>query len=174
MNYLKNILFISTLSFLLVSFSQCSSSKKTSKHTTNKMEKNPSFTLKNAYYQHWTAGIEGGGSGITVVFTVEKNPENVTFNQIYFKGMLQEITVNNNLYSANFKTSFNQRKDVIMSSEKNAEYGNSLPKKEIDFPFTIAKTDAVLVYTEATTKKYYTIKNIAKKAMQQFPSAPRP
>ena len=62
----------------MISFSQCSTAKK--------FQKTSPFEIGDVYYQHWVAGIQGGGSGINLFIPLVSNPNNIVLDSIYFKG----------------------------------------------------------------------------------------
>ena len=130
-----------------------------------------SFVLNESYYKHWVAGVKGGGSGITLFFSIKNNNKNVEFDSAYFRGMQTKLDFKKTGYAANFKTKANQKEDVIMSNDKNAEFGNQLPSKA-DFPFQLKDNECVISYIEDNTTKYFKIENIIEKPRDQYPSAP--
>ena len=107
----------------MTSFSQCSSAQKLQKETPIK--------FGTSYYQHWVAGIQGGGSGINLFIETEGIlKENIQLDSVYFRGMVAKFEVKPNyptLYIGRFSLKANQKRDIIMSNKPKAEYGNKLP-----------------------------------------------
>ena len=165
-----------TLSVIvLTSFTQCSSSKNTSDLNKNpesiELEDRASFILDTVYIQSWMAGVRGGGSGIHMYITLESNKNNVMLDSVYFRGLQAKVELSKISYIASFKTSANQKDDIIMSNNKNDEYGN-LPPEEQNFPFQLKENECVLSYIENNTTKYLLVKNVQEKPQLEYPSAP--
>jgi len=158
--------------FVFASFSQCSSTKQASQKTMYKTQEKSSFTLDKTYYQHWIAGVKGGGSGIHMYISVLTNKNNVVFDSVYFRGMQSKLELGKMGYIASFKTEANQKADIIMSNEKNAEYANQIPNQEVRFPFELNEKECIISYIEDNTTKYFKIQNLLEKARQEYPSAP--
>ncbi|WP_452227196.1 hypothetical protein [Lacinutrix cladophorae] len=170
----------STLSLLMLllftSFSNCSSAKQTNNNESSKIamqdfQNNPSFTLGETYFKHWVSGVKGGGAGVTLLIPIEKNVKNTVFDSAYFRGMKTKLEAVKSGYVANFKTTANQKKDIIMSTKKNAEYGNQIPNKA-NFPFQLKDDECVIRFKEDNTIKYYKIEKIVEKPRDEYPSAP--
>lgn len=172
----KSVTVIALLFVMLTSFTQCTSSKKISDVNDNqeayKLEENASFTLGETYFQSWVAGVKGGGSGIHMYINVLTNTNNVVLDSVYFKGLTAKVEISKMGHIASFKTKANQKEDIVMSNNNNAEYGNQIPIKQ-SFPFELKNNEAVISYTENATLKYLLIKNIKEKSRIEYPSAPQ-
>ncbi|AUC82913.1 hypothetical protein CW733_12585 [Lacinutrix sp. Bg11-31] len=175
MKLYKTLVLLMLSVVVLTSFTQCSSSKKTSNLKNNKqtlkLEDKGSFTLENIYFQSWIAGVRGGGSGIHMYITVKSNKNNVAFDSVYFKGLKSKIEISKMGYIASFKTEANQKDDIIMSNNKNAEFGNETQKKQ-DFPFELNDNECIISYIENNTTKYLLVENLQEKKRLEYPSAP--
>ena len=162
-----------SLSALTLSFSQCTSAKKTLEIAkTIEVSKE---SASEVYYQNWVAGVRGGGSGtnLFVSKTIVKNKELIT---AYFKGKSADfdpIHENSNVFIARFKGVANQRHDLNMEAQAINEYGNKAPLKKDSIPFNLAINDAVVSYLDKNVLKYIKFKNVTQKEMLAFPSAPR-
>ena len=151
-NYMQFIKYLSVSILSSVFFIQCSSAQK--------LQKEASFKTDKAYYQHWVAGIKGGGSGINVFIPVTSELKNLKLDSLYFRGNkvgLETKANNPNLYIGRILTEGNQRDDYKQTKDK--------------MPFDLSENEAVISYIEAGTTKYFKIENILKKEAQQFPSA---
>ena len=152
----------------MTSFSQCSSAQK--------LQKEAPVKFGNAYYQHWVAGVQGGGSGIILFIPTENSSlKNIQLDSVYFKGKASKLEFkpnNPSLFIGRFSTKGNQRKDVIMSNKPYAEYGNEVPKEMTKIPFELKENECVVSYKEGDKTKYFKIENIVKKQPQYYPSAP--
>ena len=167
MQSLKTTFFTLVMCFILVGFSQCSSSKNSSEIV---LEDSNPITFEKPYFQSWVAGIQGGGSGINLYLP----SQNTTFklDSAYFRSMTSKVQVINAGYVSHFKTALNQKEDIIMSGEENAEYGNQLPANKNIFPFQLKENECVISYTKDNSTKYFKIINLFEIPMQQYPSTP--
>ncbi len=153
---------------IMISFSQCSSAQKLQKETPIK--------LQTTYYQHWVAGIKGGGSGINIFILTENSElKNIQLDSVYFRGKASKLEVkpnNPNLFIGRFLLTPKQKRDVIMSNKPKAEYGNELLKLKEKIPFELKENECVVSYKEESKIKYFKIKNVVEKQPQYYPSAP--
>ena len=156
------------LVLVITSFSQCSSAQK--------LQKEAPVVFGSTYYQHWVAGVQGGGSGINLFIPTEGiSKETIELDSVYFRGKASKLEFKPNnptLFIGRFATSGNQRKDVIMSNKPGAEYGNEVPKKTTEIPFELKENECVVSYKEGDKTKYFKIENLVKKQPMHFPSAP--
>lgn len=173
MKLFKTLAFLTLSAIMLTSFTQCKSSKDTRNSLNNeeelKLEHKAPFILNNIYIQSWVAGVRGGGSGIHMYITVENNKSNVVLDSAYFRGLISNIEVSKMGYIASFKTAANQKDDIIMSNNKNAEFGNKKPKQ--DFPFELKDNECVISYIENDVTKYLLVENLTEKPRLEYPSA---
>lgn len=165
---MKLITNVFLIALVMISFSQCSSAQKLEKETT--------FSIGSAYFQSWVAGVEGGGSGINIFISIEDLSQNIIeLDSVYFRGEASKFETKPNnpyLFIGRFSTPFNQKRDLIMSNEPNAEYGNEAPKPIIKIPFDLKDDECVISYKEGNKTKYFKIENIVEKRPEQYPSAP--
>jgi len=173
MKLLQKIGFSVFAFMLTLSFSQCTSTKKTMKiGRTIELTKESNTEV---YYQSWVAGVKGGGSGINL-FVSKSVVENRQLITAYFKGKVVDfdhVEEGENMYIARFKGEANQVNDINMEAEGINEYGNKAPAEKKDFPFKLAFNEAVVSYLENNTLKYLKLINIHKKELLAYPSAPR-
>ena len=167
MRLLKTTIFALVMCIILTSLSQCSSSKNASEIT---LEKTNPFTFEKPYFQSWVAGIQGGGSGINLYLPIQNTT--LKLDSAYFRNMTSKVQIINTGYVSRFKTALNQKEDIIMSSEENAEYGNQFPQNKNPFPFQLKENECVISYTEDDKTKYFKITNLFEMPIQQYPSAP--
>jgi hypothetical protein len=163
-------IFKTTLSFLLMllvmaSFSQCSSAKRI-------QEKAP-LELGQVYCQNWIAGIEGGGAGLNIYIPTVNS--SVELDSVYFRGKAAKLEIkslNQTIYIGRFISDLNKKKDIVMSSEPNAEYGNEIPKIPQKIPFELKDNQCVISYNDGKTTKYFMVDNVVEKDLIPYPSAP--
>lgn len=144
---------------------QCSSSKNASEYN---LEKTNPIQFEEPYFQSWIAGIQGGGSGINLY--LPSNDTTLKLDSVYFRGMISKVKIINTGYISHFKTNLNQRDDIIMSDEENAEYGNQLPSKDERLPFQLKDNECVISYTEDDITKYFKVINLIEVPIALYPS----
>lgn len=165
MKLLRSILFLTFMFFIMATFSQCG--------VTYKLETKAPLTIGDVYYQHWVAGTQGGGSGINIFIPIISNPKNIMLDSVYFQGKQAKLEyINNNIFIGRFDSAINQKKDIIMSSEPHAEYGNTVPKIPKKPRFQLLEDECVVSYKIANKVKYFKIEKINKKEVLEFMSAP--
>ena len=165
MKLLKSILFLTFMLFIMATFSQCG--------VTKKLETNAPLTLGDVYYQHWVAGVRGGGSGINIFIPIVSNPENIMLDSVYFQGKKAKLEYRNNeVFIGRFQSEINQKSDIVMSSDPYAEYGNKVPEIPKKLPFKLLEDECVVSYKLANKVKYFKIEKINKKDVSEFMSTP--
>jgi hypothetical protein len=167
MKALKYIISIALLSFVILGFSQCS--------TTKELQEKAPTTIGKVYVQKWVAGIEEGGSGLYIFIPV--SDASITLDSVYFRGRATKLSVkyqNKNMYVGNFINPSKQKHDIIMSGDPKAEYGNKSPilEKQKPIPFELKDDECVISYIEGKKTKYFKIGNIVEKQLIPYPSAP--
>ena len=147
------------------SFSQCSSSKS--------LDKKAVVEIENAYCQAWTAGVEGGGSGMNLFLPVTDT--SVELDSVYFRGRAAKLEWKKEVkqYVGRFKTEVNPKKDIVMHEDSRQEYGNELPKIESKIPFELKEDECVISYKKRDRTRYFKIGNIIEKQGIAYPSAPK-
>ena len=134
---------------IIITFIGCSGVK-----NSYKLEKESALNFKEAYYQEWVAGVEGGGSGITIV--LEPSPE-TKLKGIYFKETYTELkTKKANNYVGHIKGEYNWLE------------GDKVVKEKVDTPFTLIKNEAVISFMHKGKLKYIKIE-LPKKPMKELP-----
>ena len=157
---------VTLLLFVMLGFSQCSSTKK--------LQAEAPLTIGKVYYQVWIAGIEGGGSGLNI-FIPAKNTS-IVLDSVYFRGKaakLETKPIDKSLYIGRFISQSNKRQDIIMSSDAKAEYGNKPPIIYKQIPFELKDDECVISYIEGNKAKYFKIVNVVEKASKHYPMAPK-
>ena len=148
MKALKNIITFLLMSFMIVSFYNCSSTKM--------LQNESPFEIGEVYYSE-------SNSEIQVYISVKSNPNNIILDSIYFQGKKSKLELENaSLAVGHFKTESIQRQDIIMSNEPYAEYGNKVPKLPEKFPFELKENECVVSYKETGIIKYFKIENMIK------------
>ena len=158
-------LFLSVIAIVSLSFSQCAS--------THKLQETLPITIGQIYYQNWTSGIKGGGSGINLYIPIENKPVNMVLDSVYFKnkrGKLEQLS--DSLYIARFTNNAIIKTDIIMSNDPYAEYGNTPPLRQQETPFELDDNECVLVYLEGDKYNYFKWSGIIKKEPVFYPSVP--
>jgi hypothetical protein len=165
---MKIITNIILFSIVLTGFTNCSSAQK--------LEKRTSFNIGEVYFQSWVAGIKGGGSGTNIFIPIEDNlTKTVQLDSVYFRGKASKLEfkpTNPSLFIGRFLSSSNLNKELIMSDEPNAEYGNKLPDPKISIPFELKPNECVISYIKEGKTLFYKIENIIERKSIPYPSAP--
>ena len=148
----------------MASFSQCSSSKQ--------LDQKAPVVFGEVYCQKWVAGVQGGGSGMNIMIPVDSFT--IPLDSVYFrnKGAKLEKDEQSKMYIGRFKNAQSNPKDIVMSSDPNAEYGNELPDISKGIPFELKENECVVSYEVDNTIKYFKIENVVEKEMIPYPTAP--
>jgi len=163
---MKYVLFYKLIFVLLiVSLTQCSTSKGRMQIGQVELEEKPSFVIGDVFFQKWIAGVQGGGSGYHLYMMVKENKRNVVFDSAYFRGVKAKLIISKMGYIATFNSALNQKQDIIMSANSLDEYGNI-------FPNGLQTNECVISYYERDKIKYSKIENIKEKEAINYPSAP--
>lgn len=161
MKAFKNIVSLLLMVFIILTFSQCAS--------TQKIQNTAPVKFGDVYYQEWISGVEGEGSGFNIFIPVISNVNNIKLDSVYFKGKQTKLeSRNGTLFIGRFITEANQKHDIIMSSDRLAEYGNKVPKLPKKSPFDLKNTECVVSYQQANKIKYFKIETISKKETKPF------
>ncbi|WP_440120304.1 hypothetical protein [Tenacibaculum sp. Ill] len=142
---------------LALSFTKCASVK---------MENNHPFKIESASYSHVTGGVKGSynSTNLIINFTAEKP---VNFQKVYFQNKITEAVVeqhNDKQYiAARYKTSSNDRKDIILHADPKKEFGNTPNVSEEKFPFELKENEAMISYIKGEETYYVKVENIVKK-----------
>jgi len=135
-----------------------------------KLEDNPPFTISEATYQDWVAGVQGAGSGTNVTIMVASMEPGVNIKQLYFHQDIvpvQAIAGKDNMYTASLKTDLNQGGDTEMNIDPKQEAKNTPPTK---IPFELGENEAVVSYEYQGETAYYKVENMVRKPMMALPS----
>ena len=133
------------------------------------LENNAPFTVTKSHFQKWVAGVQGGGSGVTVYFTIIDIEQDVDLQEVYFGNQQTKLTKKPNassLFIGSFKDE--ARQDMIMDGESLSESQNSPPKK---IPFQLAANEAIIKYIQNDKEKYFKVENMEEKPLIAYPSA---
>ena len=151
--------------FISTSFINCSTVK------TNTFTDAAPFIITTPYYNSWIAGIKGGGSGINVFLPVS-DTRNIDIDSIHFRGEKAIVEKKESLIIGRFKTTLNQSRDLIMSSNPKDEFQNKLIYKFDLSPFVLADNECVVSYRLQNKRHYYKISDLKKAPHIAYPSAP--
>ncbi|AVI50648.1 hypothetical protein C5O00_05475 [Pukyongia salina] len=156
--------FISPVIFMAL-FANCGGSK--SGNTDVKLEQDPPFSVKDAYYQDWVAGIKEGGSGTNVYLALENFTDKVVIEKIYFRKKITKAQISpqiRNQYVGYFK---NDDKDMVMDIDPVKEAVNA-PREP--FPFSLEHNEAVIAYRNMDVLKYTLVRDMRREEMIAYPS----
>ncbi len=165
MKQIKYIFGLFTLSFMILSFSNCGSAQSDKSIV---FEKSVPFTISSIYSQDWIAGVQGGGSGTNLHLQIEEIEQGKAIDKVYFRNKMESAKQrqdNSGAYTAYFKS--NKNRDVIMDNDPVNEAKNTPPDA---FKFELEKNEAVISYKVKGTTLYYKISNIVEKPVLAYPS----
>ncbi len=165
MKAIQSFLSILTGITMMMSATNCS--------TAQKLQNEAPANFEDVYFQKWTGGVKGSGSGITLFIPVAN--ASIELDSVYFRGKAAKLETkpqNKTLFIGRFETHFNQREDIILSSDPLEEAKNELPKKVESIPFELEDNECVISYKEDKKTLYFKITGITEKEQQHYPSAP--
>lgn len=166
MKVIKSIYYFFSMTFMALLVSNCGSAQE--------LQANVPLEIGEVYYQHWIAGIKGGGSGVNVFINVISNKNNMVLDSVYFQGKVAKVDkVNDTLFVGRIKTNANQKNDLVMSSNPKEEYGNKVQLPSENYPFELTNHQCVISYKEGIETKYFKVESMTKRPLQAYPSAPR-
>jgi len=140
--------------FILLGFSQCSSSK----NTVEMFVENPSFKIMKAVYTNWIGGVQGvRGTTIEIII----NNQEIVIDSLYFRNQVIAAELNN-LEDNNLQIIGNiinrSTPDLIIHKDPKEEYGNKPPTMDSSFLFELTSDELVIRYLEKENIKYLKIK----------------
>jgi hypothetical protein len=152
--------------FIAIILSSCSSQKisKTLSSTDFKVGEQP-------YYEEWTGGAPGSGSGVTLYFPASII-EGHQLESVYFRGMENNVAsfTSNDKQMLVTRFSF-PNTDREMSLDPKNEYGNEAPQME-GLPIKLLKDEAVIAFEVDGKTKLVKLEGITQKESIAFPGAP--
>jgi hypothetical protein len=143
---MKNILPLFSVVLSLVLFSSCAGNK-------GLQEKAPA-----QFQQAYTTTDAASVKLFIPVSAIQT--ERVELNSVYFRGRKAALELHPErpgVYMANFDTG---KPDIIMHEDPREEYGNKVPEAPEKVPFELDEDEAVIVFTENNTTKFYKITGI--------------
>ncbi|GAA3565667.1 hypothetical protein GCM10022395_15090 [Snuella lapsa] len=121
------------------------------------------------YYEPWLSGVKSGGKGGNLYIPVLSNPKDITLDSAFFRGEQVKLEfVDKSLFIGRFKTSLNQKQDIIMSNEPYAEYGNTAPVRPKKKPFELQDNACIVSYNDGNKTLYFKIEGIIEKNVQIY------
>jgi len=162
MRFLKNSLLLLSGFIVMTSFSQCSSAKE--------LQDKAPMEFGEVYCQAWTGGVEAAGSGIDIFIPVEEG--SITeLDSVYFRGKATKLERKEFNGSVTYIGRFRSKpaKDIVISSDPNEEYGNTIEIKE-KIPFELDDSECVVSYTSGDKTRYYKVTNIVERPRNNYPS----
>lgn len=142
------------------------------------------FMIKDPSCQDYTAGREEGGSGFTLSLPIADNAEDLTFEEVFFRGHIMKPSLLQNengsvLVCDHKNKNIQANPDMVMHADPKEEIGNQPPSllrnDQIEFPFELEKDEVVISYREKGKKRilYYKMKGVKEKPPLVYPSLPK-
>lgn len=150
-----------SLLFVLITCTQCASSQQ--------IDKTAPIQIKDAYFQKWISGIEGGGSGFMVYIEVKEKTD-VQLEYAYFKGKKIKLghKANKLVYIGRYSV-VSKRPELIMSDNPKEEFKNQLPAVEEKIPFKLKENECMISYIKNGRKRFFKLQNITEREMEAYP-----
>ncbi|WP_438710583.1 hypothetical protein ACSTS3_17355 [Aquimarina muelleri] len=157
---LNRVYKILSLLFVLITCTQCASQQ---------IDKKNPVEIKEAYFQRWISGVEGGGSGLMVYIEINENTD-VQLEYAYFKGKKIKLghKTNERVYVGRYSV-VSKRPELIMSDNPKEEFKNKLPDVEEKIPFTLKENECMISYIKNGKKGFFKLDNIVEKEMEAYP-----
>jgi len=168
MRNIKNIFAIFLVSILLLSASNCGSSKDVK---TIHLESSSPFTISEIFAQDWIAGVKEGGSGTNVHVTFDNLNENLKIEAIYFASkifLVRQVGSNANAFIGSYTTV--PGPDIIMDGNSTKEAKNTPAPA---FPFELGSNEAVIKYSVDGTTMFFKVSDVIIKPRVAYPAANR-
>jgi hypothetical protein len=136
-------------------------------------EKQSVLDFSQSYYQRWTAGVKGGGSGINIFLTLKPDvnleDKNIQVEGIYFKEFYTELQFYPPAkFQGAIKTKGNSKDsfELLQGGSANNESQEDTEKK-VEILFQLENNEAVISYKEKGIQKYFKITLVKKDMMSQ-------
>lgn len=139
-----------------------------------KINKQSVLGFDQSYYQRWTSGVKGGGSGINIFLvlksSVDLKEEDVQVEGIYFNEFYTTLKFYApNKFQGFIKTKNNSTDsfETLKEMSSNNEFGRTVVEKT-EIPFELKNDEAMISYKEKGIQKYFKI-ILEKKDMMSHP-----
>lgn len=158
------------LLFSILSFHSCKCQKNNSTPKENnqvELLQEKDLKIQEIYYQSWVAGIQGGGSGITIYIDLKQalsNDLKFVKAQIKTLGTTSIEKIDDLHYVAHIKTHAN---DLKLEEDPKKEYGNEVPTKS---DINLKEGQIKLFFTKNDKNFYKLIEDVKEKPMIAYPS----
>ncbi|TNJ47015.1 hypothetical protein KFZ70_05610 [Tamlana fucoidanivorans] len=119
------------------------------------MKKDVPLKLGSVYYKDTPS--------LSVFIPVIHNPDSIKLDSLYFKGQKATLKFEHSMYVANFEYSNKENRDVVMSHESYAEYGNQAPLRLVRSPIKLKQGEALVSYHVNKEPRYFIIEDISYK-----------
>lgn len=143
---MRNLLPYFSLVFTVVLFSSCAGNKG--------LQEIAPAQFQQAYFTTDAASVK------LFIPVSAIQTERVELNSVYFRGRKAPLELHEDrpgVYMANFDTG---KPDMVMHEDPREEYGNKVPESPEKVPFDLDDDEAVIVFTENDTTKFYKITGI--------------
>ncbi len=142
------------------------------------------FTIKDPSCQDYAAGKEEGGSGFILSLPIIDNKDDVTFEEIFFRGHIMKPSLLQNEKGTTLICKWENKNkqgtpDMVMHADPREEIGNQPPSllktEEVEFPFDLEKDEVVIGFRKKGKKKiyYHKMKGVKDKLPLVYPSRPK-
>lgn len=137
---------------IVLGFLNCSSSRE--------LQHSIPLKIGESYYQYDKTDL----SVINLYIPITSNSNNIKLDSVYFREQQSKLElIENNLFVAHFKIATSLKKDIIMSSDPYAEYGNTVPKLTKKARFKLQENECIISFKDKSKTKYFKIEGLTKK-----------
>jgi len=154
---MNKIVKILVLGIILISVSFCCSTKNASKKITNM---DHPFKVVEATFSTWVGG-QPGVKGKKINISI--NNFEIQLDSVYFRNKKSDLKRELDSSPAKFVgvfTNTNTKTDYILHENAAEEYGNKPPKANLNIPFELKETEAVISYTLNGKMYYYKVEEV--------------
>lgn len=139
----------------MMSFSKCENKQS--------FENKPPLKLGEVYYIETYDSKKEKVIELSLFIPIKSNLKEVVLDSVHFKKRQVKLDyINDTLVVGRIQTVLNNPKDIIMSNEPYAEYGNKLPRVKNKSPFPLEANECIVSYIHNNQIKYFKISNITK------------
>ena len=150
--------------FVFTFFTHCGSAQ---------FDKNPPFTISNAFYQDWFGGQPGSkGTFINIELTSALSND-IVFDSVFFKSQVTKLDLNTaasrQVLKGNFISISHEDRNIVMHADPKEEMVNKVGGATRQNPFEISDNECVISYFIKKKKHYYKLENLKKEKPIYYP-----
>lgn len=161
---MKSLSIMAISLFVFTFFTQCGSAQ---------FDKNPPFTISNAYYQDWFGGQPGSKGTFVQIELAGAISKDIVFDSVFFKSDVTKLDLNTTasiqVLKGNFTSISHKDRNIVMHSDPKEEMVNKVRGATSQNPFEISDNECVISYFIKKKKHYYKVENLKKEKPIYYP-----